>query len=418
MALATGAPIRGSDDSAQTSASDAAADGGHRIGAQTAGHAQAAFANLDAAAANTIRATKLEQRCDDMERSLQLVASCLNAADAIESILSDTKDLFDRGRKSLDTNGRRALALAFNELRLQIDLIAADAEYDGENLALGATVEVAINEKSSRLYRLPTIDLSAIGLGIQPATTEFSTDPQVAMAVAQLDVAMNDIQSHKTVLEIAASVLSSRKSFSNRLIASLKQSTHALTAQEMNQAVVDELVARATIDMTPGTLSPDHLLNSNDNIATAIASVSADFLKQDDPIGQKGDDADDTLANGSKEDIIAFLDSLSPELARTLDPDTYMSYWLKYDKGETKIFTRRLVELFQTSETQILANKKYLEDSEFRNIADDYNKKFETIVLLEKNKKGGCEQKEIEELLSTENGIVYIMTAKAAGRLK
>ena len=91
---------------------------------------------------------------------------------------------------------------------------------------------------------------------------------------------------------------------------------------------------------------------------------------------------------------------------------------MKYDKGETKVFTQHLVELFQNSETQVLANKKYLEDSEFRNIADDYNKKFETIVLLEKNKEGGCDQQEIEDLLSTENGVVYIMTAKAAGRLK
>ena len=417
MALATGAPLRGSDDDAQTSASDMAAEGGHRMGAPTVGHAQTAFRNLDAAAANTIRATRLEQRRDGMERSLQLVAACLNAADAIESILSATKDLFDRGRKSLDTNGRRALAHAFNELRLQIDLIAADAEHDGENLALGDTVEVAINEKNSRLYRMPVIDLTALGLGIQPATTEFSTDPQVAMAVAQLDVALNDIQSHKTVLEIAASVLNSRKAFADRLIGSLKESRESLTTQKMNQAVVDELVARAASETAP-SLAPDRLLNSNDNIATEIASVSADFLKQDDGIAQKGDDADDTLADADKDEIITFLDSLSPELARTLDPDTYMSHWMKYDKGETKVFTQHLVELFQNSETQVLANKKYLEDSEFRNIADDYNKKFETIVLLEKNKEGGCDQQEIEDLLSTENGVVYIMTAKAAGRLK
>lgn len=417
MALATGAPFKGTDGGERTSADDLATESGHRTRAQTVARPPTAFANLDTAAANTIRAAKLEQHRNDMERSLQLVASCLNAADAIATMLSDTTELFDRGRKSLDVNGRRALAHAFNELRLQIDLIAADAEYDGDNIALGDTVEVPINEKGTRLYRMPVIDLSAAGLGIQPATTEFSTDPQVAMAVAQLDVALNDIHAHRTVLEIAASVLTSRKSFSKRLIASLRQSTEALTAQELNQAAVDELAARATAGPKP-VMNRDPLWNSNDNIAMEIASASADFLRQQDAGHEDLPGLGDADSGETKEEITAFLDSLCPELARALDPDTYMSYWLKYDKGDKKVFTRHLVDLIQNSGTQVLADRKYVEDSEFRNIADEYNKKFEMIVILEKNREGGCGQEEIEELLSTANGVVYIMTAKAAGRLK
>jgi hypothetical protein len=73
------------------------------------------------------------------------------------------------------------------------------------------------------------------------------------------------------------------------------------------------------------------------------------------------------------------LNSLSVDIARAIDHETFVDLWDRYKRGERHVFTRRLYTL-QGQQTFDEIRQKYARDPEFRTAVERYVADFEQLL--------------------------------------
>ncbi|MEP0585313.1 MAG: antitoxin, partial [Roseibium sp.] len=108
------------------------------------------------------------------------------------------------------------------------------------------------------------------------------------------------------------------------------------------------------------------------------------------------------------------LNSLSVDIARAIDHETFVDLWDRYKRGESHVFTRRLYTL-QGQQTFDEIRQKYARDPEFRSAVERYVADFEQ--LLSQVSRNDRDNMLGQTYLSSDTGKVYTMLAHASGRL-
>ncbi len=112
--------------------------------------------------------------------------------------------------------------------------------------------------------------------------------------------------------------------------------------------------------------------------------------------------------------MVESLNSLSMDIARAIDHETFVDLWDRYRAGEHNVFTRRLYTL-QGQQTFDEIRSKYHRDPEFRSAVDRYIEDFE--ALLAQVSQNDRDNMLSETYMSSDTGKVYTMLAHASGRL-
>ena len=108
------------------------------------------------------------------------------------------------------------------------------------------------------------------------------------------------------------------------------------------------------------------------------------------------------------------LNSLSVDIARAIDHETFIDLWNRYRGGERHVFTRRLYTL-QGQQTFDEIHQKYARDPEFRTAVERYVADFEQ--LLAQVSRNDRDNMLGQTYLTSDTGKVYTMLAHASGRL-
>ncbi|MEP5623315.1 MAG: hypothetical protein ABJP82_12150, partial [Hyphomicrobiales bacterium] len=108
------------------------------------------------------------------------------------------------------------------------------------------------------------------------------------------------------------------------------------------------------------------------------------------------------------------LNSLSVDIARAIDHETFIDLWDRYRNGERHVFTRRLYTL-QGQQTFDEIHQKYARDPEFRTAVERYVADFEQ--LLSQVSRNDRDNMLGQTYLTSDTGKVYTMLAHASGRL-
>ncbi|KND17530.1 hypothetical protein ADZ37_17415, partial [Pannonibacter phragmitetus] len=112
--------------------------------------------------------------------------------------------------------------------------------------------------------------------------------------------------------------------------------------------------------------------------------------------------------------MVESLNSLSMDIARAIDHETFIDLWDRYKRGERHVFTRRLYTL-QGQQTFDEIRQKYGRDPEFRTAVDRYIADFEQ--LLTQVSRNDRDNMLGQTYLTSDTGKVYTMLAHASGRL-
>lgn len=112
--------------------------------------------------------------------------------------------------------------------------------------------------------------------------------------------------------------------------------------------------------------------------------------------------------------MVESLNSLSIDIARAIDHETFIDLWDRYKQGERHVFTRRLYTL-QGQQTFDEIRQKYARDAEFRSAVDRYLADFEQ--LLSQVARNDRDNIMSQTYLTSDTGKVYTMLAHASGRL-
>ena len=109
------------------------------------------------------------------------------------------------------------------------------------------------------------------------------------------------------------------------------------------------------------------------------------------------------------------LNSLSQEIARSIDHEASSELWDRYRRGERNVFTRRLYTL-KGQQTFDNIQQKYRLDGSFRGAVDQFCRDFER--LLADVARDDADNSISQTYLASDTGKVYTMLAHASGRLR
>lgn len=385
-----------------------------------------ASADIEMATNYEERAQRLSSRLEGIEESIQLARMFMSASQAIEEILIDSSRLLERGRTLTEPSSRKALAGTYRGIKEQIDEIVADAEFDGQNLAAGDSLKVALDEDNSHIFQIDSSALLTTALGFSNRDCSFESDAEIVSEIMEIHNAVSVVGTRRTIVEMGLSVLENRANFTREKIDSLRSATHSLIGHDKAYGAICKIAAHRVEHAQPMTRmrepSKTVPVSRNTHSSAGLAAEGAKITRLHErsvskPARSVTTDAKVTpikLAadcleepEGSDE-----LDCLARDMALLLKDKSYLSNWFKYESGDTPIFTRYFAESYGPELIQIFS-KKYRDDEEFTDIADRYMAEFET--RIEEDTKDRTDRRAIiEECLKTDQGTIYVILTRVS----
>lgn len=150
---------------------------------------------------------------------------------------------------------RSAFAAQFNELRAQIDQLAADASYNGNNLLSGDSLSVTFNEDSSSSLTITGVSFNSNGLGVNAATDTFQKDSDINAALADLTSATDTLRAQASKFGSNLSVVETRQDFTKSLINVLETGAANLTLADTNEEGANLLALQTRQQLSSTSLS-------------------------------------------------------------------------------------------------------------------------------------------------------------------
>ncbi|MGI9414938.1 MAG: flagellin, partial [Hyphomicrobiales bacterium] len=130
---------------------------------------------------------------------------------------------------------RQNLASEFDAIRTQIDQLANDASFNGNNLLQNDDVAVIFNEDGTSSLTISGVDFDAAGLGVTASTNDFQDDNAIDAALAELDTAISTLRSQASTFGSNLSVVEIRQDFTKELINVLETGAAGLTLADTNE---------------------------------------------------------------------------------------------------------------------------------------------------------------------------------------
>jgi len=117
---------------------------------------------------------------------------------------------------------RTSLATQFDDIRTQIDQLAADSGYNGVNLLNGDDLTVKFNETGTSSQSISGVKYNSTGLGIAASAHTFQTDTDVNAALTNLGTALSSLRSQAAAFGSSLSVVQTRQDFTKAMVNTLQ----------------------------------------------------------------------------------------------------------------------------------------------------------------------------------------------------
>ncbi len=155
-----------------------------------------------------------------------------------------------------DSTERAALESQFNDIRTQIDQLARDASFNGNNLLQSDNLNVIFNEDGTSSLTISGVDFDSGGLGINAAATgAFQTDANINTSLSELSTALSTIRSQASTFGSQLSTVEIRQDFTKDLINTLESGAANLTLADTNQEGANLLALQTRQQLSSTALS-------------------------------------------------------------------------------------------------------------------------------------------------------------------
>jgi flagellin-like hook-associated protein FlgL len=212
------------------------------------------------AQALTNRAADLAQVKDQVGQAISTIQATDVGLEAINDLSGQARAIAQQAQNTNDPTERARLADQFNQIRLQIDSIAANSGI-GDNNLIGSspdTLEVSLNEDGSSSLSVQGADSTSAGLGISART--FGSDADIDAALADISSAQTQVRSNSTSLSSNTSTLQNRIDFTDSLSNTLEQGAANLTQADLNEEAASllSLQTRQALGANALTIATDN----------------------------------------------------------------------------------------------------------------------------------------------------------------
>jgi flagellin-like hook-associated protein FlgL len=150
---------------------------------------------------------------------------------------------------------RQSLGTQFDDLRTQIDQLAADSGYNGVNLLNGDDLTVKFNETGTSSQSISGVTFNAAGLGITAAGNSFQTDIDVNSALTDLTSALSTLRSQAVSFGSSLSVVQTRQDFTKAMVNTLQTGADNLVLADTNLEGANMLALQTRQSLSTTALS-------------------------------------------------------------------------------------------------------------------------------------------------------------------
>ena len=207
-------------------------------------------------------ASSLSSRAGDLNRLQDFVGNAVQTISAADAGISAITDLVESAeataRQALQTSDateRATLATQFDEIRTQIDELAADAGFNGVNLLDGDNLTVTFNEDGTSTLDVTGVTFDSAGLSITGAVGSFALDADINTAIGELSAATSTLRSQAATFGSNLSVVETRQDFTRNLINVLETGAANLTLADTNEEGANLLALQTRQQLSSTALS-------------------------------------------------------------------------------------------------------------------------------------------------------------------
>ena len=175
----------------------------------------------------------------DIDLAISTIQAAIDGLDAITELVVQAKGLATNSKATGNTNERSTLAVQFNELLGQINLIANDASFNGSNLLKAGPDElgVAFNDDNSSNLTITGLDstTASTGINMAVAVNGFGTNANIDVALTQISAALSELRTNAATMGSKNTILGTRLDFTENLVANLNNGEGKLTLADLNE---------------------------------------------------------------------------------------------------------------------------------------------------------------------------------------
>ncbi len=154
-----------------------------------------------------------------------------------------------------DNAERASFAAQFDDLRAQIDQLATDASYNGNNLLAGDSLTVTFNEDSTSSLTVTGVNFNSAGLDISASSDTFQKDSDINAALTDLTAATDTLRAQASKFGSNLSVVETRQDFTKNLINVLETGAANLTLADTNEEGANLLALQTRQQLSSTSLS-------------------------------------------------------------------------------------------------------------------------------------------------------------------
>jgi len=150
---------------------------------------------------------------------------------------------------------RTSLASQFDNIRTQIDQLAADSGYNGVNLLNGDDLTVKFNETGTSTLSISGVKYNSAGLGVAASAHTFQTDTDVNTALTNLGTALSSLRSQAAAFGSSLSVVRTRQDFTKAMVNTLQTGADNLVLADSNLEGANMLALQTRQSLSTTALS-------------------------------------------------------------------------------------------------------------------------------------------------------------------
>lgn len=204
----------------------------------------------------TVRANDLNALLDTMSMGINTIQAANNGLTSITKLVQSAQSVATQAQQTSDPTVRAALADQYDEIRNQIDQLAADSGINGINLLGGNNLTITLNETGTSTVVINGFDDTTAGdLAVAGATNAWVNDADIATAAGELTAALVTLRSQSQNLSSNLQTVQIRQEFTKAMINTLTTGADGLTLADSNEEGANLLALQTRQQLSTTALS-------------------------------------------------------------------------------------------------------------------------------------------------------------------
>jgi flagellin-like hook-associated protein FlgL len=202
------------------------------------------------------RAKDLSALLDSLGQAQKTLEAADNGITSLTKLVQSAQATARQAQQTTSATERASLALQFDEILTQIDLLATDSGYNGKNLLDSDDLTIIFNEDGTSVQTVTGVDLKSTGdLAIPAPVGSWATDANIQTSLDDITAALATLRTQAKGFGSSLATVQMRHDFTKAMINTLKTGADNLTLADSNEEGANLLALQTRQQLSTTALS-------------------------------------------------------------------------------------------------------------------------------------------------------------------